>query len=300
MSQIPLQDISLNELITILYQGKYTIIGLTFLFLLSGLYVAVTTAPVYKTEVLLLPANAEGGGRVSGQLGGLASLAGIQLGSSIDPGSKAIAILKSRKFLNQYINDAQLKPLLFANAWDTKAGQWKRVEPSDWHAYQVFEKNMSMQKDHETGLYKLSVEWVDPQIAADWANELVNRINAYVKAQSVLQAKKSIDFLEGELNAITVVDMKNILYGLMESQLETIMLANVVDEYAFKVIDPAVVPESPIKPNKKIIVLIYAAAGFLISVFILLMWALTRKLIADKKIHESKDAINEISFDSRH
>ena len=45
------------------------------------------------------------------------------------------------------------------------------------------------------------------------------------------------------------------------------MLANVREEYAFKVIDPAVVPEKKYAPSKRNIVIVSIIIGLLLSAF---------------------------------
>ena len=97
---------------------------------------------------------------------------------------------------------------------------------------------------------------------------MVIRLNLYLKKQSVDQAEKSIQYLKEQLATTSVVDMQQILYRLIEKQSNTIMLANVQEEFAFRVIDPAVVPEVRSKPKRKLIVVLGGVLGGMFSVFL--------------------------------
>ena len=58
------------------------------------------------------------------------------------------------------------------------------------------------------------------------------------------------------------------LYRLVEKQMQKIMIANTNEEFAFKIVDPAVEPIHPAGPNRKVIVIIISFIGFVISLII--------------------------------
>jgi uncharacterized protein involved in exopolysaccharide biosynthesis len=162
--------------------------------------------------------------------------------------------------------------VLFEKSWDAENRQWL-VEsdediPSAWDAYAVFSGILSISTDKKSGMVTLSIEWSDPQLAAKWANQLVVRLNKHLKTESVEQAEKSIQYLKDQLASTSVVDMQQILYRLIEKQSNTIMLANVQEEFAFRVIDPAVVPEVRSKPKRKLIVVLGGVLGGMFSIFL--------------------------------
>lgn len=78
----PDDEIDLRELFATLWSGKWLIMLVTLMFALGGVAYALYKPNIYQASVLLAPANDEGNvGGIGGQLGGLASLAGINLGS---------------------------------------------------------------------------------------------------------------------------------------------------------------------------------------------------------------------------
>ena len=304
-------EISLVDLWRVLMARKWMIFWLTTLFTLGAARYALVAPEVYKAEAVLAPVKQESGGQMAAlasQFGGLASLAGVNLGGGGGGGStdEAIAILQSRKFLNSFVAEEQLMPLLFEDQWDVEKKQWlekrdeeessvlapykkmlltmlaelkngtnnqiaeesKESTPSVWDAYEKFSAALSTSPDKKSGMVKLAIEWKDPVIAAEWANQLVVRLNKHLKQEAVQQAEKSIHYLKQQLATTSVVDMQQILYRLIEKQSNTIMLANIQEEFAFRVIDPAIVPQERSKPKRKLIVVLGGVLGMMFSIFL--------------------------------
>lgn len=270
-------EISLLDLWRVLVSYKWLILGTTLLTTITAAAIAFTLPPVYRAEVTLAPVTPEEGGRLSalaGELGGFASLAGINVGSGTSSADKAIAVLKSRAFTDAFIKDEQLLPVLFSDLWDPQRKAWRVEDQSDAptlrKAYQIFDNNIrTITQDKKTGLVTLAIEWKDPQQAARWANVLVERLNQHERQTAMVEADKSIAYLKDQLAKTSVLEMQQSIFRLIEAQTKNIMLANARDEYAFKVIDPAVVPEKKVKPNKKLI----ASLGFMLGLVISLVLA---------------------------
>ena len=63
--------------------------------------------------------------------------------------------------------------------------------------------------------------------------------------------------------------MQNLLYDIMQKQTETMMLANVKKEYAFKIINPAYPPELRFYPKRTTIVIVGSVLGSVVLLFII-------------------------------
>ena len=101
-------EIDLRELFTVIWQGKLIVIALTILFAVASVFYAISLPNVYKSEALLAPAEAQqqgGLGALAGQFGGLASLAGVNLG--------AVVGLIKRNWRLKYLSHASLAANLF-------------------------------------------------------------------------------------------------------------------------------------------------------------------------------------------
>lgn len=244
----------------------------------STLLAAVTAflmTPIYRAEVLLAPVSEEKMGNLSAlasQFGDLASLNDISLGVNKDKTAEAIAALKSRSLSVAFINEGNLKSILFPRKWDDEKKKWKdnSTIPSDWDAYEIFDKDIrSVNLDKKTGLVTLSIDWKEPGLAAKWANSLVERVNTRLRTEAVEDAEKSIVYLEKQLQTTSAVEIQQSIYRLIETQTKKKMVASTREEYAFTVIDPAVPPERKVRPKRLAMIAIGAFAGFLISAVVI-------------------------------
>jgi len=74
-------EIDLIQLAKTLWDGRKTVIKTTLIFMVLGLFIAMFSAKEYTASTTMVPQSAEGGTKLGGSLGGLAAMAGINLGS---------------------------------------------------------------------------------------------------------------------------------------------------------------------------------------------------------------------------
>src|SRR5690554_3094101 len=98
-------EIDLRELFRVIWQAKWIIIAITFVFAIGSVFYSLSLPDIYKSEVTLAPAGDDAGNlRMSDQLGGLASLAGLNLGGGRSNKTQlALAVLNSKKFKMDFI-----------------------------------------------------------------------------------------------------------------------------------------------------------------------------------------------------
>jgi hypothetical protein len=89
-------------------------------------------------------------------------------------------------------------------------------------------------------------------------------MNSHAKDRAILEARDSISFLEKELEQTSILNSQTILYNLIEQQMGKIMMANIRDEFVFKVIDPAVVPKHA--ETKPILMVVFI--GLILGIFL--------------------------------
>ncbi|WP_461638902.1 Wzz/FepE/Etk N-terminal domain-containing protein [Labilibaculum euxinus] len=73
-------EIDLIQLAKTLWNGRRTVIRTTLIFMVLGLFIAIFSAKEYTASTTMVPQSAKGGSKLGG-LGGLAAMAGINLGS---------------------------------------------------------------------------------------------------------------------------------------------------------------------------------------------------------------------------
>ncbi|ENK3117409.1 Wzz/FepE/Etk N-terminal domain-containing protein [Vibrio alginolyticus] len=302
-------EIDLRELFKALWKGKLVIIATIFVFAIGSVFYALNLPNIYKADALLAPAESSNGGglsKMAGQLGGLAALAGVNLGGGVETSQTdlAVQVMKSRQFVEAFISKHDLLvPLMAATDWDLTnnklildeelynpdTGEWLREpnglrgsSPTAQEAFEVFNKKvLSISQDKESGLYTVSVKYYSPYVAQQWVNWLIEDINNVMRERTIAETSQNLAYLNTQLQKTAVTDMQSTFYKLIEEQTKSLMLAEVQEEFIFKVIDPAVVAEVKSEPNRKLICLMGALLGGVFSILIVLL----RYGFSNKKIN---------------
>ena len=288
--------VDLRQLFRALWKGKWIIIVTTFVFAVGAVLYALSLPNIYKSDALLAPAESSNGGglsKMAGQLGGLAALAGVNFGAGESSQTDlAVQVMKSRQFVEAFINKHDLLvPLMAAKDWDLAnnklildedlynptTGEWLREAkglrgaiPTAQEAFEVFSKEiLSINQDKESGLYTVSVKNYSPYVAQQWVNWLIEDINKVMRERTIAETSQNLAYLNSQLQKTAVADMQSTFYKLIEEQTKSLMLAEVQEQFVFKIIDPAIVPELRDSPSRALIcvlgVVIGSVLGFAIA-----------------------------------
>jgi uncharacterized protein involved in exopolysaccharide biosynthesis len=293
-------EIDLRELFGAIAAGKLLIILITVICTVASFFYAKSLPNIYESEITLIPAGDNAGLKIPGQLGGLAALAGVDLGGKGgDKTSLALEILKSREFLGRFIEENDLYvPIMAAKGWDRASDTliideqiyneetkvWVRevaeplnAKPSTLETIDELKTLFSTSQDKITGIVKLKVEYFSPILAKTWANKLVKNLNEEMRHRDLIEAEKSISYLNEQIKQTNLADMQTMLFSLIEEQMKTKMLANAREEYVLKTIDAAVVAELKSGPKRALIVLMALMLGVVISTMLVIVRFMLRK-----------------------
>jgi len=265
-----------------LWVRRLSIATIVVVFVTVGVAYAWLKTPLYQGSVVLSPRESEEqGGALAGMLGqvsSLASLAGLA-GVGGSGKSDSLAMLKSRAFFEAFARDETLLPIFFANRWDEKADAWKStLAPDDVPTYEdawhLFDRQIrKLTQDQKTEIVTLSVIWKDRTLAAEWANELARRINDNLRARAIAESTASLAVLQEQLDQTAVVELRNAIYRLMEIQIKKQVLARSRRDYAYSIIDPAVIADEDrfVSPKRALVVVSSFLLGILAAlVFVIL------------------------------
>lgn len=297
-------EIDLGELWRAVWAGKLTIIAISFIFAVASIFFALSKSDVYKASAILAPVSAESGAgglaALAGQFGGLASMAGINLGGGGgDKTALALEILKSRSFIEKFISKHELLiPVMSGEDWDMATdtlmlddelydqvnNKWirevkppKRNEPSSWEAYNEFSKLLSVSQDKATSMITIEIEFFSSTMAQQWLTWLISDVNDFMREEDQKEAQDSIDYLTKQLENIQVTTMETVFYQLIEEQTKNMMLTKVKAEYVLKTIDPPQVPDEKSGPKRALIVVLGTMLGGILSVLIVLIRYFSKK-----------------------
>ena len=279
--QMNQSELGFTDIFAELWKFKFSVATIFIITALLSAYIALQMPNIYRTTTTLAPATEKkaGLGGLGSSLGGLASLAGVNLSGAgaVDKTDLAIELLKSKAFLARFVEtEGLLLPLLAAQGWDLNSGQYiynpdiydeksktwvrkaiapRKVEPTSFEAAIKFAELLEINKDKTTSIVKINFEHLSPTDVQKWTSGLVEAVNAEIRARDIQEAQSSLIYLNKQLQESQISEIRSSLVQLIEEQTKTLMLANIRDEYVFKVVDPAFVPDEKFKPRRSLVVL---------------------------------------------
>ena len=289
-------DLDLLELFGVIWAAKLKIIIITSIFAFLSVVYALSLPNEYKASTLLAPAQKDSGGLAStlGQLGGLASIAGVNIPTGESSESQiAQEIMKSRFFIENFISENNLEiEALAVNGWNKESNtlrynaevfdehnrRWRITNdneksiPSGWQLFKVFESKLSVVEDKISGLVTVSMEHYSPIIAKRWLDLYIQAINKHMQERQVKKVSNNIEYLRKEVEKTPIAEMQEVFYTLIEQQTKAKMLAQASPEYAFVAVSPSMIPAEKSKPKRAKICILGTFIGGMISVIIVLFF----------------------------
>ena len=295
-------EIDLRELFAVLWVGKIKIIAISALFAVASVIYALSVPNQYKATVLLAPAQSSGGALSGslGQLGGLASLAGVSIGGGESSEAQiAQEIMKSWSFIEGFIADNDLAVEVFAaegwskgsnelqindDVYDIENKQWL-VEneaglvgpPSSWKLFEKFSEQLAVSEEKKSGLVSVSMEYYSPKIAKQWLDMYVSAVNAHMQQRKVAEVTNNISYLQAQIEKTSIAEMREIFYTIIEEQTKNKMVAEASPEYAFVAVSPSMVPEQKSQPKRALICILGTLLGGMLSVLLVLIMHYAKK-----------------------
>jgi len=300
------RPVTVRDFLRFIRRSLWILLASMLFFALAIFVLAEVLPPEYIASVTLVPTpkQAPSGGigslsSAASGLGGLASLAGINIGGTTGQKAVALATLKSRLLLNKFITKNNLMPILFASDWNVKQGKWRSSNPKRipnlWDADQLFDKTIrAIKSDARSGVVVLTIKWHNPKLAAEWANGLVDLTNSYLRHQKINETRKEIAYLRRQISKTNVVAVRNAIYGLMETEIKTLMIATDRKQFAFRVVDPAIPPGRPISPRP----LLWTVGGALIGLFLGGLIAVLRETLMEDRREPAQPIAGALTRDA--
>ena len=296
-------EIDLRELFSVLWAGKVKIIAITAVFAVASVIYALSVPNQYKASALLAPAQQETGGLSGalGQLGGLASLAGVSIGGGESSESQiAQEIMKSWSFVEGFIADNDLAVEVYAaegwsrvsnqlkidnDVYEVETKSWlvedahtgKEGPPTSWQLFEAFSDKLSVSEDKKSGLVTVSIEYYSPQIVKQWLDLYISAINKHMQERQVEKVSNNISYLEAQIEKTSIAEMREVFYTIIEEQTKNKMVAEASPDYAFVAVSPSMVPEEKSQPKRALICILGTLLGGMLSVLLVLVMHYAKK-----------------------
>lgn len=296
MKKISVNDeLDTLEIIKIAFYEKKLILFGTSIFALISIVISLSMPNTYSSSALLAPTTADDS--LSSKLSSYSALAGIA-GVNLPPenisnSTEAIERIRSFEFFSKHIlPHIKLENLVASKNWSPQTNQiiydkdlfnaktkkWIRRAsdpikemPSEQEAFKFFKEQVAISQDKKNLFVSLKVDHHSPYIAKAWADLIIKKINSSMKEEDIKAAQRAINFLNDSQATTNIQSLKDVISSLLESQMQTLMLASSSEAYVFKTINSPIVSEYKSSPNRVLICLFISLLGFFVSIFLALI-----------------------------
>ncbi len=257
---------------------------------MSTAFYSLTIENIYQSSAVITPISEKDRGQgglsaIAQQFGGLA---GISLPGAATS-SEIINLLKSNILREKMIKEHNLMPIIFHKRWDKEKNEWRKAkkgmslnplsiisgligrmreannpnpedngEPKVWDGLRELQRVVRISNNLKENTIIISAEFTDPEVSANLVANLLATLNNHMSSEAKRVAQTNRQYLEEQLFKTADPFIKQKIYNLIAQQLETSMMAEVKENFAFKVIDPPKVPDRKIRPRRASMVMLGA------------------------------------------
>ncbi len=284
-------ELDLSQIFMTVWERKNIVVVITGVFAILSVIYSLSLPNYFKSSSILELSG--GTNTISAGSGsaysGLAALAGINI-SKVSISDKAMIAkqtILSRDFFRHIMNfdgvlegviatkayNKETKEIIYdSNLFDVESG-WQATDDngnqavmSFLDAHKSFTSLVDIFLDFDTGLLTISVEHKSPEFAYYLTDLIINELNNLERNRDIAQAMRAIEFLNEQLEVNKYADVRLSINRLIQSQLETQMLANVRQDYLLYQLDTPYIPEKKSRPRRSLICIFGTFFGLLLSI----------------------------------
>ena len=288
-------EIDLIGLLKNVWENKWIIVSTTSFFSIVAVIYSLSLPNIYESKALLSPVDEDiGSSQSAGNVAGLANLAGINISSASSSNTlKAIKKAQTISFFKENIlPNIFLADLMAIESWDSKTNtilydsdkfdiesQSFMIEPSVQKSYKEFKDIFKLSHDFNTGFVTVSIKHQSPHISQQWTNLVVNQINEFFRINDKREAQAAMDFLNAQMAQTSFNEIKLVIAQLLKNRMQQLTLIEANDFYIFSYLDPPMVMEEKIEPNRVSLSILGAIFGGLLGI----LYVIIREFFRIKK-----------------
>ncbi len=300
----------------VIWKRRKMIGGIVIVAVFATVIISLFMKNIYQAKAVIMPVTARDSGGSGAGLTALAQQFGGLPGISI-PGptsaSEIVSLLKSNILRERIIQQYNLLPVLFYKRWDTQQRSWKKggdnldpdyylaqlsravipmlsnsIEkkdsdiPDTWDALRLFNKIVKINQDVKQNTISISVDFHDPEMAARIVEYFLVTLTNYMSAEAKRVAATNRKYMEEQLGSTNDPFIKQKTYNMIAQQIEAGMMAEVKENFAFKVIDPPLAPDKKFRPKRGQMAMLSLILALFLGIFAAFFWEYVEKIKASK------------------
>jgi len=234
-------EISLPDYIHILSRHRILIIIIVVIAVTATAVISVTSPKIYEARAVIMPVAQ------SQEHNGMSAVA-LQFGITSNQTSNAselFSLLQSNILMERVITKNNLVPVFFG-----EKARKKKANEQIWDGIRYLKRSLYKARDNKRdGIIELSVEFTDPEISAGILNSILTELTDYMSSEAKRVADTNKAYLESLIDKNSDPLIKQKIYSLIARQIEISMMAEVKENFAFKILDPPRIPDRKIRPR---------------------------------------------------
>jgi uncharacterized protein involved in exopolysaccharide biosynthesis len=220
---------------------------------------------VYESRAVIVPVvpvEEQGGG-----MSAVAAQFGITTPQSSNL-SEIVGLLKSDIIMQKVMEKGKFRDVLF----DKDDLEGLSENEKTWKGIRILkEQILNVKENKKDNIITISAEYKDPVIAQKIASTALMELTEHMTAEARRVAEANRVYLESQINTAGDPFIRTNVYGLIARQIQTAMLAEAKENYAFKVLDPPRVPDKKVKPKRVLMVGIAFVVSLFLGIFLAFM-----------------------------
>jgi len=237
-----------------------------------GCYTKFFATKVYRAKAVVTPvAPSQSWAGTSGVApgenfgAGMGALLGFGAeGDNALTSQRYIAIMHSYAFTTELVKRYQLRAKLLKDSGE------KPPKVSDWQLYRKLGGSFQTDYDYKSGNMTLYFFDPDPRSAKQMLGYYLENLRDKLRNAEIRTAAGAATSLQDEIDKTSDALLRNQLYELMARQIQRAKIAQVQADFAFKVVEPPVVPDHYYSPSARRAAMLWGA----ITLFVLCSWVL--------------------------
>lgn len=249
-------EINLLDFVKVVLKHKGFIAFIVVIVVVSTTIISLILTKVYESKAVIAPVQAEernGISVVAAQFG----IAAPQASNT----SEIVNLLKSDILMQKVLENHNLYSVLF------KSGELKGKSENEktWKGIRLLKESvLKVTENKKDNMITISAQYKDPVIAEKITNAIIKELTEHMSSEAKRVAETNKAYLESQINTTSDPYIRTNIYNLIARQVQTAMLSEVKENFAFKVLDPPRVPDKRIKPKRRQMV----AIAFVVSLFL--------------------------------
>lgn len=286
-------EIDLQRVLGLLWVSRRFIVTFVVLVSCFSYFGSLFLEDKFTSRIVVVSTESNDGPAMLAEYSGIASMAGLDLSEpGVNNKELALEVIKSVDFFERLYEEDLFSAQLMAhlkydpvskvlnfdqdlynrqnNTWNL-GNNGKTLKPSLIAAYGTFHEDFFKVSDGSQTFIKFAITHNSPYVAEKWVSKIFKEINQILKERDKIEAERSLNFLKDQLSKKNIPVLERTLSYMVQQEMQKLMLAEISEDYVFKIVESPRVPQFPSSPNRNLILILGLLMGTTLSFMIVLI-----------------------------